>query len=271
MLTDCIIWYIMPIDIFYLALQHTMDLKQRAFKEFELNEDTSASPDELIKSHLRLVYSKATRYISYPNYDDIVSSGIEELCKLANQFDSSRGVSFAKYCAVQIEHAMLREHNNHKYGFRVENLSKDTRKVFYAHGKYVEKFGRITAIKELAKDLDVSETVARNAVDMCDVGQYCSLPDNFDIASEADTPFDDRVREEYTNLIKNVLQSSLTILTDREQLVLEKRYLTDNPVDLKTIGQELNVSFQRVQQIEKSSLIKLRKQLSQYQDLISEI
>lgn len=248
-----------------------MDLKQKAFKEFELNEDKSAPPEDLVKSHLRLVYAKATKFSSYPNYDDIVSAGIEELCKLSTTYDPNKDITFAAYCSVQIEHAMLKEHNNYKYGFRVENLSKDARRVFYAQGKYVEKFGRVAAIKELAKDMDVSETVARNAVNMTETAQYSPLPENFDVASDADTPFDDIVRSEYTHLITSVLQSSLNTLTEREKLILEKRYLADPPVDLKTIGEELSVSFQRVQQIEKSSLSKLRKQLEQYRELTMEI
>ena len=55
-----------------------------------------------------------------------------------------------------------------------------------------------------------------------------------------------------------MLTEAMNTLNDREKLVLEKRYLSDDPMQLKDLGEELGVTKQRVAQIEKRALEKMR-------------
>ena len=58
------------------------------------------------------------------------------------------------------------------------------------------------------------------------------------------------------------LESALETLDDREREILESRHLTEDPLQLKELGEKMGVSKQRVAQLEQRALKKLRAQLS---------
>lgn len=233
-----------------------MRLNDYAFS-VPLNDDKEATPDDLVKSHMRLVYSKAQRYKNSHLYDDVVSTGFETLVKYAQKFDAEHGASFAQYVAQQIDYAIMNEVSRSKYGFNPSNLSKDLRKAYYAYPRY---FNEDTPVAEsrlkMAKELDISLTVVDDVVTILQ-HTYDAIGEDDNFVSDAYTPDEHYEQVQYEDTIGAMIDIAMDILNDRERGIIEQRKLSEEPVELRVLGEMLGVSHQRVAQIETNALKKM--------------
>lgn len=102
-------------------------------KEFDLIEDfATASKEDLIKSHLRLVSLIAIKLKGYnhPNLDDYIQEGNLVLVKCAEKFDPSVGVKFASYCMGHIQKAIINHYIDIKTPMRILT-THELRKAFF--------------------------------------------------------------------------------------------------------------------------------------------
>lgn len=222
-----------------------------------LNDDKNATPDDLIKSHIRLVYAKAKRYRNSHMYDDVVSAGMEVLVKYAHKFSAEHGASFAQYVAQQIDYAIMNEVGRSKYGFNPKNLSKDLRKAYYAYPRY---FNDDTPTSEsrtkMSTELDIPLTVVDDVVTIIQ-HTYGPIGEDQDFVSDAYTPDEHYEQVQYDDMIGSMVNVALSTLNDRERTIIEKRKLSEEPVELRVLGELLGVTHQRVAQIETSALKKM--------------
>lgn len=245
-----------------------MYLKEFAFTA-PMNDDVNASPDDLVKSHLRLVYAKASKYRSTDFYDDVVSAGIEELVKLSKSFDASRGVSFASYAGTYIDYAIMHAYAETVRPFNVRKLGKNSRKAYFAYQKYfTEDCNSQDAAQKMAEELGIPLDSVLNMHEMLSYKQV-EIPEEDNIETNSYRPDEHLERVELDNILGPVLQSSLSKLNEREKAIIQRRFLTDDSVSRIEIAKEFGCSQQRIAQIESVSLKKLATIMSPYKEMVN--
>lgn len=221
------------------------------------NEDRNAGQEELIKTHMRMVYSKARRYLGSYLYDDIVSAGLEQLCICAKKFDPAEETSFAGYAGSQIDYAMMKEFQRSKYSFNPSNIGKDLRKAFYAYPKYFgEDVRSENARSSMSTDLGIPLTTVDEIVTIVQ-HRYESIGEDQDFVSESETPEELLERCQSEQMMDDMIATAVESLSDRERQIIMSRKLSEAPVELRVLGGELGVSHQRVAQIETGAMKKM--------------
>jgi RNA polymerase sigma-32 factor len=249
-------------------------------KEFELAVRYSETGDveaaqELVVSHLPFVVKVAFQYRHYQiPVQDLIQEGTIGLMKAVKRFDPHRGyrlVSFAVWwIKAYIKNFILRSWNLVKLG-----TTQAQRKLFFRIGdigEHLDDASRQTRINDLAKELkvkpdDVIEVEARikarewslNEVvgDDKDVTAMDLLPDH------APGSEDLLIERESAAQLSTATDQALKKLDPRERFIVSKRYMEDSPWTLQKLGEHFGTSRERVRQLEKRALNKLRNEFSQ--------
>ncbi len=267
-------------DQFLTLVRSIKPLSQK--KEFELAVRYSETGDveaaqELVVSHLPFVVKVAFQYRHYQiPVQDLIQEGTIGLMKAVKRFDPHRGyrlVSFAVWwIKAYIKNFILRSWNLVKLG-----TTQAQRKLFFRIGdigEHLDDASRQTRINDLAKELkvkpdDVIEVEARikarewslNEVvgDDKDVTAMDLLPDH------APGSEDLLIERESAAQLTTATDQALKKLDPRERFIVTKRYMEDSPWTLQKLGEHFGTSRERVRQLEKRALNKLRNEFSQSQ------
>ena len=251
-------------------------------KEFELAVKYSETGDvgaaqELVVSHLPFVVKVAFQYRHYMiPVQDLIQEGTIGLMKAVKRFDPHRGfrlVSFAVWwIKAYIKNFILKSWNLVKLG-----TTQAQRKLFFRIGdigEHLDEASRKTRIDDLAKELkvkpdDVIEVEARikarewslNEVvgDDKDVTAMDLLPDHSPGSEDL------LIERESAAQLSTATDQALKKLDPRERFIVTKRYMDDSPWTLQRLGEHFGTSRERVRQLEKRALKKLRNEFSQLQ------
>jgi RNA polymerase sigma-32 factor len=251
-------------------------------KEFELALKYSETGDveaaqELVVSHLPFVVKVAFQYRHYMvPVQDLIQEGTIGLMKAVKRFDPHRGyrlVSFAVWwIKAYIKNFILRSWNLVKLG-----TTQAQRKLFFRIGdigEHLDEASRQARIEDLAKELkvkpdDVIEVEARikarewslNEVvgDDKDVTAMDLLPDHSPGSEDL------LIEKESAAQLSTATDQALKKLDPRERFIVTKRYMDDSPWTLQKLGEHFGTSRERVRQLEKRALNKLRNEFSQLQ------
>ncbi len=251
-------------------------------REFELAVKYSETGDieaaqQLVVSHLPFVVKVAFQYRHYMiPVQDLIQEGTTGLMKAVKRFDPYRGyrlVSFAVWwIKAYIKNFILKSWNLVKLG-----TTQAQRKLFFRIGdigEHLDDTSRQARIDDLAAELkvkpdDVIEVEARikarerslNEVvgDDKDVTAMDLLPDH---APDSEKLLIERETEEQLSLATD---KALKKLDPRERFIVKKRYMEDSPWTLQKLGEHFGTSRERVRQLEKRALNKLKNEFSQAQ------
>ena len=251
-------------------------------KEFELAVKYSETGDvgaaqELVVSHLPFVVKVAFQYRHYMiPVQDLIQEGTIGLMKAVKRFDPHRGfrlVSFAVWwIKAYIKNFILKSWNLVKLG-----TTQAQRKLFFRIGdigEHLDEASRKARIDDLAKELkvkpdDVIEVEARikarewslNEVvgDDKDVTAMDLLPDHSPGSEDL------LIERESAAQLSTATDQALKKLDPRERFIVTKRYMDDSPWTLQRLGEHFGTSRERVRQLEKRALKKLRNEFSQLQ------
>ncbi len=226
-----------------------------------------AALDRLVAANLRFVVSIAKRYRNRGvSLADLVNEGNLGLMRAAERFDETRGVRFVSYAVWWIRQAILQAIAEQSHIVRVPASRKATsNQVSRSSRQLRQEFGREPTAEELAAELKLPLKEVREALSSRQ--GYVSLDapmqgsDDASLAEfipdEESADPDDRTQRA---ALKNALDSSLTALPDREQLVLRLYFGLDDgePRTLEEIGRELGVTRERVRQLKERALSRLR-------------
>lgn len=230
----------------------------------------TATPDELVSSHIPLIFSTISHFRDTSFYDDMFQECVLCLMGSAKTFDPTKGISFAAYVKTSLSgtvHRYIDEYRAPMKVFTTKPLKKIRNNIY----RYMVN-GELSddAIARLCEDLNVtpehvSEYLIRARVigkTIADFGDESDYNDIYDSISDTTyEPFEvlSRIQREVA------FESAMKCLNDRETKIIQERYMFDTEkASLNDLSNELGISQQRVSQIEHAAIKKMKKHLEKY-------
>ena len=232
-----------------------------------IQEGDKEALQRLIKSNLRFVVSYVKKYkgmgLSLP---DLINEGNLGLIEAAKRFDPRRNVKFISYAVWWIRQAIIHALTQSSRIYHIpQKLSDQISEMKRITAKLKKELGREPTRDEIAKRMGLT----REDVEDMEIieEKNVSLSDKY---YDDDIEVGDRIKDtlspsvEY-QIIKNSIQDQIRLLLseldEKEALVLKLRFGLDNdePMTLQEIGDRLNLTRERIRQIEKKAMRKLAR------------
>jgi RNA polymerase sigma-32 factor len=235
------------------------------------------SAHKLVTSHLRLVAKIAMGYRGYGlPVNELISEGNLGLMQAVKKFDPERGFRLATYAMWWIK-AAIQEYVLRSWSLVKMGTTTAQKKLFFNLRKMKNQIaaGQVgdlkdEQVKEISKRLNVEshEVVNMNRRMM---GQEKSLNDPIKSGETdewqdwlVDDSLDQELvlsqKQEYDDK-KELLNSAMLILNEREKKIITARRLSENPVTLEVLSKKYKISRERIRQIETKAFEKLQKSM----------
>jgi RNA polymerase sigma-32 factor len=235
----------------------------------------SRALDKLVNSHLRLVARIAAGYKGYGlPMPDLVSEGSVGMMQAVDRFDTERGFRFSTYASWWIQSAIK------EYVLRMWSMvrlgSTATQKKLFFQLRRLKQQLRAAEANEIPDDYidQISQDLNVNRRDVMDMNLRLAGPDfslNAPLAEEEGGEWMDILEDERddqetammsrdeTSRRSHLLAQALQALSPREYKIFFARHLSEDPLTLATMADELGLSRERIRQIEAAALNKVKR------------
>ncbi|MEW6611928.1 MAG: RNA polymerase sigma factor RpoH [Pseudomonadota bacterium] len=233
----------------------------------------------LIMSHLRFVVRIARGYRGYGLPEpDLIQEGNIGLMKAVRRFDPDRGVRLVSFAVHWIK-AEIQEFIIRNWRIVKVATTKSQRKLFFNLRSSRQKLGWIgeQESQALAAELGVSPAEVLEMESRLS-GRDLPLeqPDEngdapgytyvADLVDESPSPVEQLTAKDWDERQHASLAEALEHLPERDRVIIQNRWLREEPKTLQALGDELGVSAERVRQLEKQAMGKLKQYLGPLQE-----
>ncbi len=250
------------------AQEEGIELDRRTRRRLSRIEEVGLdAKDQLIEANLRLVVSIAKRYVGRGmQFMDLIQEGNLGLMRAADKFEYKKGFKFSTYATWWIRQAITRSIADQARTIRIPvHMVETINKMVRIQRQLNQVLNRDPTPEEIGKEMGLT------AERVIEIQRISTEPVSLEtpIGEEEDSSLGDFVKDENAEapaeaadyaMLKIALADALEELSEREQEVLKLRFGLDDgqPRTLEEVGQEFNVTRERIRQIESKALSKLR-------------